>query len=107
MNESFYSLQAELSWVQGEITLFGRSIDEPRLTAWCGDVSYTYSRRVLEKRPWHPLLNRLRNAIEARLRTDGVSTPHGLNHCFLIIIELITTRWGGTVIMSRSLVDTQ
>jgi alkylated DNA repair dioxygenase AlkB len=81
--EFLHRLQAELSWTQGEITLFGRSIDEPRLTTWCGDVSYTYSRRVLEERPWHPLLSRLRNALEARLRTDGVSTPHGLNHCFL------------------------
>jgi alkylated DNA repair dioxygenase AlkB len=69
--------------MQGEIYLFGRAIDEPRLTAWCGDVPYTYSKRVLEKRDWNPRLNELRNALEAWLEIQGVATPHGLNHCLL------------------------
>jgi alkylated DNA repair dioxygenase AlkB len=69
--------------MQGEIRLFGRAIDEPRLTAWCGDVPYTYSKRVLEKRKWNPRLSELRNALEAWLKIQGIATPLGLNHCLL------------------------
>ncbi|MEK9555305.1 MAG: alpha-ketoglutarate-dependent dioxygenase AlkB [Gammaproteobacteria bacterium] len=76
-------LHAELSWMQGEIRLFGRAIDEPRLTAWCGDVPYTYSKRVLPKREWDPRLRTLRNTLEAWLENNGIATPHGLNHCLL------------------------
>ena len=34
-----------LAWQQGEITMFGKRVLEPRLTAWYGDEgkSYTYS----------------------------------------------------------------
>ena len=69
--------------MQGEIRLFGRSIDEPRLTAWAGDVPYTYSKRTLEARSWHPKLVDLRRSLDVLLTTRGISTPRGLNHCLL------------------------
>ena len=72
-----------MEWMQGEIRLFGRFIDEPRLTAWSGDVPYTYSRRLLETKSWHPQLVELRRSLDALLRTLGISTPQGLNHCLL------------------------
>ena len=77
------ALYAELTWMQGEIRLFGRSVAEPRFTAWCGDVSYTYSKRVLEERAWHPRLRELRHQLEGWLEANAIATPHNLNHCLL------------------------
>ena len=82
-HELLNGLQAELSWTQGEIRLFGRSVGEPRLTAWCGDVRYTYSKRILEQRAWNPRIRVLRGRLEAWLETNRISTPQGLNHCLL------------------------
>lgn len=82
-HELLRNLQAELSWTQGEIRLFGRSVGEPRLTAWCGDVRYTYSKRILEQRAWNPRIRILRGRLEAWLETNGITPLQGLNHCLL------------------------
>ncbi|XP_062949411.1 alpha-ketoglutarate-dependent dioxygenase alkB homolog 3 isoform X3 [Cynocephalus volans] len=38
---------------------------QPRLTAWYGELPYTYSRITLEPNPhWHPVLSTLKNRIE-------------------------------------------
>lgn len=59
-------LWRELAWEQQEITLFGRRVLQPRLTAWYGDPgsSYSYSGLQLEPRPWHPLLLALKGTVE-------------------------------------------
>ena len=72
-----------MEWMQGQIRLFGRFIDEPRLTAWAGDIPYTYSKRTLEARSWHPRLVELKRSLDALLATRGIATPQGLNHCLL------------------------
>ena len=37
------ALTTELAWKQGEITLFGKKVLEPRLSAWYGDAGETYT----------------------------------------------------------------
>jgi alkylated DNA repair dioxygenase AlkB len=56
----------ELSWARYELTLFGRRVAQPRLTAWYGDPAarYRYSGLELEPLPWHPELLRLKNRLQ-------------------------------------------
>lgn len=72
-----------LDWSQGAIRLFGRNIDEPRITSWCGDVPYTYSNRELVPKPWPINLVKIRDALDHLLTYHEIQTQHGLNHCLL------------------------
>jgi alkylated DNA repair dioxygenase AlkB len=56
----------ELEWQRYAIRLFGRLVQQPRLTAWCADagVLYTYSGLTLESAPWHPALAALRTRLQ-------------------------------------------
>ena len=81
--ELIASLDETLQWTQGSIRIFGREIDEPRLTAWCGDVPYTYSRRQLAVKPWPPNLERVREQLHAVIDQLGITTAFGFNHCLL------------------------
>ncbi|MFO0809982.1 MAG: alpha-ketoglutarate-dependent dioxygenase AlkB [Gemmataceae bacterium] len=65
------SLQRSIAWEQQHITLFGKSIPMPRLTAWYGDpgASYTYSRRTFEPRPWTAELLAIKRAVELASET--------------------------------------
>jgi alkylated DNA repair dioxygenase AlkB len=67
-------LQEEISWEQHEITLFGRTVPTPRLTAWMGDAAYRYSGIVNEPTPWPSALTAIRERLEREL---GV----GFNSC--------------------------
>jgi alkylated DNA repair dioxygenase AlkB len=53
-------------WQQQQVKIFGKWVDQPRLTALYGDtgLSYTYSGLCLEAIPWTPPLAELREAIE-------------------------------------------
>ena len=62
--EVFARLRAETPWRQDSIVLFGKRHLQPRLTAWYGDASYTYSGLRLDPLPWTPLLAELRTAVE-------------------------------------------
>ena len=59
-------LSAKLAWKQGIITLFGKKIAEPRLTAWYGDAgkNYTYSGKLQEPLMWHNALILIKNDVE-------------------------------------------
>jgi alkylated DNA repair dioxygenase AlkB len=61
----FQSLIEKLAWEQGEITMFGKKILEPRLTAWYGDEgkSYTYSGKKQEPNAWVEPLITLKNKV--------------------------------------------
>lgn len=61
------TLIAQTPWRQDNITLFGRTMPQPRLVAWVGDPGcvYSYSGLRLEPLPWTPLLSRLRARVEA------------------------------------------
>ena len=61
-------LSAEIDWEQHEITLFGRTVPTPRLTAWMGDVAYAYSGVVNEPKPWPDALAELRQRLSDRAR---------------------------------------
>ena len=76
-------LRNSLDWSQGAIRLFGRTIDEPRITSWCGDIPYTYSNRELLPRPWPTSLANIRDALHHLLAHHEIQTQHGLNHCLL------------------------
>ena len=67
-------LRAEIAWEQHEITLFGRTVPTPRLTAWMGDAAYAYSGLVNQPKPWPAALAALRERLAAEL---GV----GFNSC--------------------------
>lgn len=55
-----------IPWRQDNIVLWGKSIPQPRLTAWYGDPgrSYTYSGLTLEPLPWTDELQTLRTMAE-------------------------------------------
>lgn len=76
------TLIKELDWQQESITLFGRSVLQPRLQAWHGDKRYTYSGLTMAPKPWTPTLHHLRqlceqvsgsnfNSVLANLYRDG------------------------------------
>lgn len=56
----------DIPWRQDNVVLWGKSIPQPRLTAWYGDPgrSYTYSGLTLEPLPWTDDLSRLRAMAE-------------------------------------------
>jgi alkylated DNA repair dioxygenase AlkB len=58
-------LIAETAWRAETVTVFGKRHLQPRLTAWHGDMPYTYSGLTLEPLPWTPLLLEIRQAVEA------------------------------------------
>jgi alkylated DNA repair dioxygenase AlkB len=71
----FQSLIEKLAWEQGEITMFGKKILEPRLTAWYGDEgkSYTYSGKKQEPHAWIEPLIALKNSISDACHTHQKS----------------------------------
>ncbi|TPE42693.1 alpha-ketoglutarate-dependent dioxygenase AlkB family protein [Pontibacter mangrovi] len=63
-NAYFQKLMNEVNWQQQSITMFGRSLPMPRLTAWYGDKGYTYSGLHNEPQPWLPMLLELKEKVE-------------------------------------------
>ncbi len=59
-------LTSELAWEQGEITLFGKKVLEPRLSAWYGDAgkTYTYSGKKQVPLPWQSGLLQIKTDAE-------------------------------------------
>jgi alkylated DNA repair dioxygenase AlkB len=57
-------LIAETDWRSESITLWGKRFLQPRLTAWHGDASYTYSGLTMPALPFTPLLQEIRQAAE-------------------------------------------
>lgn len=52
------------NWRQERITVYGKPYLQPRLSAWFGDLSYSYSGIRLQPLPWTPLLQQLRQQVE-------------------------------------------
>lgn len=63
----FTELSQTIAWQQDSITIYGRSIPQPRLTAWYGDPgkSYTYSGITMHPIPWISPLLELKAVVEA------------------------------------------
>ncbi len=66
-NEFFNKLQQDISWQQDNITIFGKTHPQPRLTALFGNEGkpYGYSNIVMQPHQWTPLLMFIKNEIEA------------------------------------------
>ncbi len=62
----FDVLRRETPWRQPIITLYGRAIASPRLSAWHGDPDavYSYSGLRLEPAPWTPTLRIVQKRVE-------------------------------------------
>ncbi|NAX48765.1 alpha-ketoglutarate-dependent dioxygenase AlkB [Photobacterium halotolerans] len=60
----FSELRQSLDWQQEAITLYGRRVMQPRLQAWCGEASYTYSGLTMQLAPWTPALQQIKAACE-------------------------------------------
>ncbi|HEY9641672.1 MAG TPA: alpha-ketoglutarate-dependent dioxygenase AlkB [Coleofasciculaceae cyanobacterium] len=63
----FTTLTPTISWRQDWIKIYGRSLPQPRLTAWYGDPgkSYTYSGITMQPLPWTSLLLDLKAQVDA------------------------------------------
>lgn len=65
-SELMQMLLSQIAWRDEQITMFGRTMLQPRRVAWYGDAHalYTYSSIRHEPLPWTPVLEQLRRAIE-------------------------------------------
>ncbi len=60
----FNQLQQEITWKQEHISMFGKELLMPRLTAWYGDKAYTYSGLQNKPQPWLPVLSDIKAEVE-------------------------------------------
>ena len=62
-NELFQKLKNEIPWQQDNITVFGQTYPQPRLTALYGNdgKTYSYSTIVMQPHKWNPLLMFIKN----------------------------------------------
>ena len=62
----FKELLEVIDWKQKYITLFGKSLAQPRLTAWYADEgkSYTYSNLTWEPKDWNSSLLYIKKRVE-------------------------------------------
>ncbi len=63
-DEVLARLRAETAWQAQSITLWGKQHLQPRLTAWHGEASYTYSGLKLEPLPFTALQLTIKAAVE-------------------------------------------
>ena len=65
-NELFEKLKNEIPWQQDNITVFGKTHPQPRLTSLFGNEGkpYSYSNIVMQPNAWNPLLVFIKNEIE-------------------------------------------
>ena len=66
----FKVLQDEIVWEQHAVTIHGRTMPTPRLTAWFGDGAYRYSGTLNEPAPWPTALAELRDRLRGELGVD-------------------------------------
>ncbi|WP_119009631.1 alpha-ketoglutarate-dependent dioxygenase AlkB family protein [Vibrio superstes] len=60
----FERLYQTLPWEQGSIKMYGKSIPQPRLHAFCGDVPYRYSGLTLQPSAWTKELSQIKQLVE-------------------------------------------
>jgi len=59
------SLLAETPWRQEDVTVWGKTYPQPRLIAWYGEDTYTYSGLELDPLPMTQTLQDIRRRVEA------------------------------------------
>ncbi len=77
----YHKLFNEINWKQEEMTIYGKSVKLPRLTAWYGDNDkpYSFSGITLNPNPWTSELIEIKKAIE--LKWNVVFNSVLLNLC--------------------------
>lgn len=67
----FQQLLQEIEWEEKPITIFGKTMMQPRLVAWYGEagIAYTYSKQTIYAKPWTDLLLLIKNKIEQTTAT--------------------------------------
>ncbi len=67
-DDLYTTLLANTKWQQDNITIYGKTHLTPRLTAWYGDTSksYTFSGTKMEPHPWSPELLMIKERIETK-----------------------------------------
>jgi alkylated DNA repair dioxygenase AlkB len=65
-DEMMAALLETLPWQSRQIRIFGRWVDEPRLSSWHGDdgTAYRYSGITLQPQPWTPELSAIKHICE-------------------------------------------
>ena len=74
-DQAFDYIRDTTPWEEQTLTIFGRRVLEPRLSAWVSDgVSYTYSRTTRHPAQWTPMLRDMRDRCEeaTTARFNGV-----------------------------------
>lgn len=61
----FKELVQTIEWEQRDVVVYGKTYPQPRLTAWYGTESYTYSGMRMEPKPLTQLLQNLKDKVEA------------------------------------------
>jgi alkylated DNA repair dioxygenase AlkB len=81
VDELLHELLRQTPWQTGDIVLFGKRHQQPRLFAWYGDAQahYAYSGTQLAPRAWTPRLQGLRECMEA---LAGVPFNSVLLNCY-------------------------
>ncbi|MBU3713737.1 MAG: alpha-ketoglutarate-dependent dioxygenase AlkB [Ferruginibacter sp.] len=71
----FQNLLDKISWQQYDIRMFGRILNQPRLTAYYGDAQkpYAYSGLQLNPNPWNEDLLFIKSRIEAAAKVSFTS----------------------------------
>ncbi|OQD41798.1 alpha-ketoglutarate-dependent dioxygenase AlkB [Croceivirga radicis] len=71
-NSIFNRLKTETPWQQDKITVFGKTYDQPRLTALYGNngKSYTYSNITMQPHPFSALLKKIKTKTEETTKTS-------------------------------------
>ena len=57
-------------WSQQQITVYGKSYLQPRLSAWYGDLNYSYSGITMEPLPWTQTLLQIKSRVETLLQQE-------------------------------------
>ncbi|MGF1680021.1 alpha-ketoglutarate-dependent dioxygenase AlkB [Photobacterium makurazakiensis] len=63
-------LDNTLQWQQKPISMYGRSVMQPRLQAWCGDATYRYSGLTMHPDPWTAELVEIRDKLNRLLKVQ-------------------------------------
>lgn len=65
-DELFRRLTQEVDWKQEQITIYNKTMNIPRLTAWYGDTDkpYSYSGIPMNPKPWTDLLLSIKERVE-------------------------------------------
>ena len=67
-DQIYSELLQEIAWQQDNITIFGKTHPQPRLTALYGNEGkpYSYSNITMQPNPWNTLLQKIKYLIESR-----------------------------------------